>query len=78
MSAAKLFVDYTNWHGKRAWREIEPEQGVDKIQITFDRVPVGTEGFEHTFVINVSMVDRGGARRTLRLDHIHGFKVEQP
>lgn len=72
----KLFVDYTNWHGKRAWREIKPEVGENTIRVTFDKVPVGTEGSEYTFVINVSMPDRANARRTLRLDHIHGFKVQ--
>ena len=76
----KLFVDYTNWKGVREWREIVPERGATDIRITFDKVPVGTDPlairYEHTFVINVSMPDRDNARRTLRVDHIHGFRTE--
>ena len=79
----KLFVDYTNWHGKRAWREIKRwpqpsncnELATELGTIELAHIPIDS-GFEMTYIIHVSMVDKGGARRTLRLDHIHGFRTE--
>jgi hypothetical protein len=79
----RLFVDYTNWKGRRAWREIKrefnnswpPEWDFLAI-IQPGKAPVGVFDTEITFVIHVAMVDKGGARRTLRLDRIHGFSTD--
>ena len=65
----RLFVDYTNWKGHRAWREIIPQS------IDVGRVPIGEAAYEYTFVLHVAMIDKDGARRTLRLDHILGFST---
>lgn len=62
----KLWVDYTNWKGRRAWREIGPIEA-PKWELYVD------EGW--TWTLHVWMMDKGGARRTLRLDHIHGFHI---
>ena len=75
----KLFVDYTNWKGVREWREIDPEFGEPAFHITFDKYPLeGDEkgSYVMTHVMHVLMRDRNGAHRTLRVDHIHGFRTE--
>jgi hypothetical protein len=73
----KLFVDYTNWKGIREWREIDPETLNDKaFKILLDKYPLEDGSFITTYIMHVSMVDRGNARRTLRVDHIHGFRTE--
>lgn len=65
----KLWVDYTNWRGVRAWRQIHvlsiPRVGTYNTE---------TEAIQ-TWVMDVAMADRDGMRRTLRLDHAHGFHV---
>lgn len=64
----KLWVDYTNWRGIRAWREISIIKGPYL-------GPYHEEGQQPitTWVMDVAMADRDAMRRTLRLDHIHGF-----
>lgn len=77
----KLFVDYTNHNDIREWREIEPcPMDGEFLTIKAGLYPRGKpeepKRLESTFVLNVSMKDRRGARRTLRVDQIHGFRVE--
>lgn len=73
----RLFVDYTNWKGKREWREIEPEFDREYLRIEQGVHHHYDEDIsEETLVIHCRMVDRGGARRTLKLTDIHGFKIE--
>ena len=77
----RLYVDYTNWKGKREWREIEllPNGGS---YVAFSNYSEASDDGKinvvyRTYVLHVAMVDRGGARRTLKLANIHGFKVEE-
>ena len=70
----RLFVDYTNPRGERAWREIRPDPLTGKQEISWwERHPDG--GYDPTGVLNVFMVDRN-ARRSLRVDGIHGFRED--
>lgn len=64
----RLLVDYTNWNGRRAWREIEPWNGEFKIEQAREGSPHGGH-----WVMHVAMVDKGGARRSLQLTNIHRF-----
>lgn len=77
----EIWVDYTNWHGKRAWRKVVP------LAAPFgnpQRSPYPADGPDKPFVpdvwvIQVRMVDRKMAVRSLRMTSIHGFYVgEQP
>jgi hypothetical protein len=69
----KLFVDYMNWKGIRNWREIVVTSPIyEGLYCEFNNHDV----LINTKVMDVLMADRGLARRTLRVDHIYGFRVE--
>lgn len=71
----KLSVDYTNYKGKREWREIIPINiEVGGYHTDFEN---GKNTSETTFLLNVHMLDRDGARRSLKMANIHGFKIEE-
>jgi hypothetical protein len=72
----QLFVDYTNWHGKREWREIAQFEQGQPLKIEPGTYHHEDGSSEWTLVMHVRMVDRGLARRTLKVANIHGFRVE--
>lgn len=73
----KVLFDYTNWKGVREWREVRPWMSdVFLVGIGDYNLPDGYIEC-NVKVIHVAMMDRDGARRTLKFDKIHAIKIEE-
>lgn len=79
---SKLWVDYTNHAGKRAWRQIASVENVRLMKYPPDIVASEGTPQELTMCVPVFMIDKK-EHRTLALKSIHGFhygpvKPERP
>jgi hypothetical protein len=60
----KLLVDFTNHNGRRALRPV----------MLLEQPPFSVHRKTFQVALNVSMLDKGGARRSLEVNNIHSIQ----